>query len=301
MGGPSLHREHRDHALRELFSTVPGISLTRLGIRTPPMARELPADLKLVETAVEEADLLLEDEAGTIWVIEFESGGGDAARLIRHYVAACQRHPDRRVELALVWVRARRPARVRPLRTQRASVAAHQTFLPSLDGRAALERLRARAPGSLSGDDAVELALAPLMDHGPRRAWDVLAELGPLAAALPPAWGPAVVGVMGALGYDALEPEERPRLLEVLGRMPFGQTLFADLRREGEKWGALRKAREDVLEAFAARFEAVPTAVRSAVEETEDLEVLGRWHRAVIRAQTAADAERIVVEGIAAR
>jgi hypothetical protein len=110
---------------------------------------------------------------------------------------------------------------------------------------------------------------------------------------------------MGALGYDSLGPEERPRLLEVLGRMPFGQTLFADLRREGEergeKRGALCKAREAVLEAFAARFDAVPTAVRSAVDETEALDVLSRWHRAVIRAQTAADAERAVLEHIAAR
>ena len=299
MADQPLHREHRDHALRELFSTVPGISLSRLGIRTPPMTRELPADVKLVETAVEEADLLLEDEAGTVWVVEFESGGGDAARLIRHYAATCQRHPDRRVELALVWVRARRPARVRPLRTQRASVAAHQTFLASLDGRAALERLQAHAPTGLASDDAVELALVPLMDHGPRPTWDVLAQLAPLAAALPPAWGPAVVGAMGALGYDTLGPEERPRLLEVLGRMPFGQTLFADLRREGEKRGeergALRKAREYVLEAFAARFDAVPAAVRSAVEGTEDLDRLSQWLRAVIRAQTAADAERAVL------
>ncbi len=87
--------------------------------------------------------------------------------------------------------------------------------------------------------------------------------------------------------------------------MPFGQTLFADLRREGEKLGekrgALRKAREDVLEAFAARFDAVPTAVRSAVDGTEDLDVLSRWLRAIIRAQTAADAERAVLEGIATR
>ncbi len=305
MDGPSLHRQHRDHALRELFSTVPGISLTRLGIRTPPMARELPADVKLIETAVEEADLMLEDEAGTVWVVEFESGGGDAARLLRHYAAPCQRHPGRRVELALFWVRARHPARVRPLRVQRASMAAHQTFLASLDGRAALQRLKARASAGLAGDDAIELALAPLMDHGERPMWDVLAELAPLATALPPAWGPAVVGAIGALGYDSLGPEERPRLLEVLGRMPFGQTLFADLRREGEelgkKRGALCKAREAVLEAFAARFDAVPTAVRSAVDETEDLDVLSRWHRAVIRAQTAADAERAVLEHIAAR
>ncbi len=202
MGGPSLHRQRRDHALRQLFSTVPGISLTCLGIRTPPMARELPADVKLMDTAVEEADLVLSDEAGTVWVLVSESAKGNAARLIRHYAAGCQRHLDRRVEQAPVWVRARRPARVRPLRTQRASVAAHQTFLPSLDGRAALERLRAHAPGRRSGDDAVELALAPLMDHGPRPAWDVLAGLAPLAAGLPAAWGPAVVGAMGALEYD---------------------------------------------------------------------------------------------------
>ena len=98
---------------------------------------------------------------------------------------------------------------------------------------------------------------------------------------------------MGALGYDALGTGERPRLLEVLGRMPFGQTLFSDLEKRGE----LRKARADVLAGLAARFEVAPDPVRRAVDGTEDLELLSVWHRAVIRAATAADAKRAVLDG----
>ena len=47
----------------------------------------------------------------------------------------------------------------------------------SLDGRAALARLRAQAPAGLSSDDALELALAPARDHGGRPMWDVLEDL----------------------------------------------------------------------------------------------------------------------------
>ena len=86
--------------------------------------------------------------------------------------------------------------RVRPVRAQRASVAAHQVFLASLDGRAALDRLRAQAP-ALSNDDALELALVPAMDHGGRPMWDVLEDLAPLAAGLDPEWAAVVVGAMG--------------------------------------------------------------------------------------------------------
>jgi len=286
-----LHREHRDHGLRGLF-TIPRISLRRFGIPSAPMVRELAGDIKLIDTAVEEADDILEDEAGTVWVLEFESGAGNAARLIRHYAAAVQRHPQQRVELALFWDGARRPARVRPVRAQRASVAAHQVFLASLDGRAALDRLRAQAP-ALSNDDALELALVPAMDHGGRPMWDVLEDLAPLAAGLDPEWAAVVVGAMGALGYDALEPADRPRLLEVLGRMPFPQTLFTDL----EKRGALRQAREAVLDAFAARFDAVPNTVQHAVSQAADLDQLHRWHREVVRARDEAEAERAVLDG----
>ena len=182
---------------------------------------------------------------------------------------------------------------MRPIRAQRASVAAHQVFLASLDGRAAVARLRAQASAGLSNDDALELALVPAMDHGGRPMWDVLEDLAPLAAGLDPAWVSVVVGAMGALGYDALEPADRPRLLEVLGRMPFPQTLFTDL----EKRGAVRQAREAVLEAFAARFDAVPDAVQRAVSQAEDLDQLHRWHRAVVRARDESEAERAVLEG----
>ena len=297
---PPLHREHRDHGLRGLF-TIPRTSLRRFGIPSAPMVRELSGDIKIIDTAVEEADDILEDEAGTVWVLEFERGSGNAARLIRHYAAAVQRHPRQRVELALFWDGARRPARVRPVRAQRASVAAYQVFLASLDGRAALARLRAHAPAALGSDDALELALAPAMDHGGRPMWDVLEDLAPLAAGLDPEWAAVVVGAMGALAYDALEPAERPRLLEVLGRMPFPQTLFTDLERRGEERGeqrgALRQAREAVLEAFAARFAAVPDPVQHAVSQVADLDQLHRWHRDVVRARDEAEAARAVLEG----
>jgi hypothetical protein len=296
---PPLHREHRDHGLRGLF-TIPRISLRRFGIPSAPMVRELSGDIKIIDTAVEEADDILEDEAGTVWVLEFERGSGNAARLIRHYAAAVQRHPRQRVELALFWDGARRPPRVRPVRAQRASVAAYQVFLASLDGRAALARLRAQAPAALSSDDALELALVPAMDHGGRPMWDVLEDLAPLAAGLDPEWAAVVVGAMGALAYDALEPAERPRLLEVLGRMPFPQTLFTDLERRGEERGeqrgALCQARVAVLEAFAARFTAVPDPVQHAVSQVADLDQLHRWLRAVVRARDEAEAARAVLE-----
>jgi hypothetical protein len=287
-----LQRAYRDHGFRGVF-TLPRISLRRCGIPSAPMVRELSSDIKVIGSAVEEADDILEDEAGSVWVLEFESGGGNPARRIRHYVAVVGRHPAQRLELALFWARARRPARVRPIRAQRAFVAAHQVFLASLDGRAALARLRAQAPAGLGSDDALELALLPAMDHGGRPMGDVLADLAPLAAGLDPAWVSAVVGTMGALGHDALEPAERPRLLEVLGHMPFPQTLFTDL----EKRGALGQAREAVLEAFVARFTAVPDTVQRAVSQTEDIDQLHRWHRAVVRARDEAEAERAVLEG----
>ena len=122
--------------------------------------------------------------------------------------------------------------------------------------------------------------------------WDVLEDLAPLAAGLDPAWVSVVVGAMGALGYDALGPADRPRLLEVLGRMPFPQTLFTDL----EKRGALRQAREAVLEDFTVLFGSVPQAVEQQVRQTEDIERLKGWRRAILKAGSAAAAERAVLE-----
>ena len=93
---PPLHREHRDHGLRGLF-TIPRISLRRFGIPSAPMVRELSGDIKIIDTAVKEADDILEDEAGTVWVVEFEGGSGNAARLIRHYA------PQVKCRLTMTW------------------------------------------------------------------------------------------------------------------------------------------------------------------------------------------------------
>jgi hypothetical protein len=52
-----------------------------------------------------------------------------------------------------------------------------------------------------------------------------------------------------------------------------------------------------VLEAFVARFTAVPDTVQRAVSQTEDIDQLHRWLRAVARARDEAEAERAVLEG----
>ena len=74
-----------------------------------------------------------------------------------------------------------------------------------------------------------------------------------------------------------------------------GQELFEDLIRDGERQGELRQARAWLLEAFSARFEDPPSAVREAVGTTGDVEQLSRWHRAVVRAPDAATATAAIL------
>ena len=102
---------------------------------------------------------------------------------------------------------------------------------------------------------------------------------------------------MGALAYSALKPEERPFLLEVLGRMSVGEELFEDLRAQGEARGRhegeITDRREAVLEVFTLRFQTVPDTVRREGEAADRLEVLRAWHQAVVLApdaQAAAEA-----------
>ncbi len=49
--------------------------------------------------------------------------------------------------------------------------------------------------------------------------------------------------------------------------------------------------------AFAARFDAVPDTVQRAVSQTEDLDQLHRWLRAVVRARDDSEAQCAVIEG----
>ena len=131
--------------------------------------------------------------------------------------------------------------------------------------------------------------------------WNVVEAAAPLAAVLPANLERGVVSAMGALAYSALKPEERPFLLEVLGRMPVGEELFEDLRaqgreqglHEGEVRGEVRQARAAVLDVLSIRFHAVPDVVRRVVESTDRLDVLHAWLQVVVLApdaQAAADA-----------
>ena len=60
--------------------------------------------------------------------------------------------------------------------------------------------------------------------------------------------------------------------------------------------GRSTRRKKAVLEAFAARFDAVPAAVRDTVAQASDLERLSQWLRVVVRAQDADGAAAAVLE-----
>lgn len=207
-------------------------------------------------------------------------------------------HPGSQVESVIFWGRQHAPER--RLECGRATLNAYQVFLPEMDGTAELQRLgaAARAGATLTDGDILLLAALPLMRHQ-ARMWDVLKAAAPVAAALPEDLERGVVTAMGALAYSALDPGERPYLLEVLGRMLAGQELFEDLREQGREQGRhegeVRKAREDIVDAFEARFGFVPAGLREAVTAVNDLHKLGEWHRAIVRAPDAEAAQKVIL------
>ena len=310
--GPDPPREHKDHALRWLVEHLRNPSPRVFGVPCPEQVQALSPVIPLLETRTAVVDGLVRGVSdGSIWSLEFEMGTPDHGRLIEHHVAVARAYPAARVESVIFWGRQHGP--VRRLRCGRATLEAHQVFLADMDGEAELSRLQstARAGAMLGDGDILILATLPLMRHS-ARVWDVLEEAAPLAAALPADVERGVVTAMGALAYGALRVGERPRLLEVLGRMPAGQELFEALReegraqgrregqaqgrREGHREGELRRARQAVLEAFEARFDLVPDAVRGAVSAATDLGLLSAWHRAVVRAPDAAAAGNTITD-----
>ncbi len=298
---PKPHRERKDHGLRYLFDEVPNPSPRVFGVPCPERVEVLSPVIPLLETKAVVVDGLLRGvDDGSIWSLEFEMGSPDHCRLIEHHTAVARAYPGAQVETVVFWGRDRSGPHV--LRCGRASLEAHQVFLAAMDGDGELRRLRrVVAEGrALTSGDILLLATLPLMHHG-QATWNVVEAAAPLAAGLPPNLERGVVSAMGALAYSALKPEERPFLLEVLGRMPVGEELFEDLRAQGEARGEARgrhegeitDRREAVLEVFILRFHAVPDAVRREVEAADRLDVLRAWHQAVVLApdaQAAADA-----------
>ena len=305
---PDPPREHKDHALRWLFQHLRNPSPRVFGVPCPNEVEVLSPVIPLLETKAVVVDGLLRGVPdGSVWSLEFEMGTPDYRRLIEHHVAVARAHPGAQVESVVFWGRQHAPAR--QLQFSRVTLHAYQVFLPDMDGAAELERLQAAATAGavLTDGDILLLATLPLMRHRGGRIWDVLRASAPVAAALPEDLERGVVTAMGALAYSALDPRERPFLLEVLGRMPAGQELFEDLREQGREQGRkqgreqgrhegeVRKAREDILDAFEARFGYVPAGLRETVAASEDLHRLGDWLRAVVRAADAEAAQRAIL------
>ena len=202
----------------------------------------------------------------------------------------------RAVRTDIFW--GRRPPPERPLQVEQVIFHPRQVFLQSLLAEAELERWRepAAPPGR---EAALELALLPLMRHTLEMRPLLEAAL-PVTERLEPDLRGPTRAAMLCLGYGELHsPTDRAWAREELLHMPVvGQELFEDLIRDGlerglEKGraeGELRRAQQVVLEAFAARFEDPPAALRDAVAQTGDLEQLSRWHREVVRAASSAAA-----------
>ena len=295
---PAPHRERKDHSLRWLFTHLPNPTLRAFGLDCPTFVEARSPVVPLIETKAVVVDALLVGDDRSVWHLEFEMGPANLCALIEHHVAVVRAYPDCPVETVVFWGR---PRSRQPVGCGKASLDAHHVFLAEMDGDAELRRLDglARGGAALTSGDILKLAMLPWM-HQERPMWDVLREAAPVAEGLEPEMRRGVVGAMGALAFGALEPAQRPFLLEVLWQMPVGQELFDLLRqegrqegrREGERQGAMRKAREDVLDAFLARFDRLPVSVQTAVAATDDLALLKEWHRLVIRAQDpqAADA-----------
>ena len=297
MPEPLPSREMKDHVLRLVFSILArGGSLRSLvAADAPRLVRALDSVVPTVQTAAEETDALLEAEDGSIWHLEFQFSGGreQVARWVRYHLAVVERYPDRDVHTVILWGMRRRPVR---LVAGEVVFGARQVLLGEQEGDQLLE---AYSGGHVSPEDAVLLALLPLM-RVRRPMPELIAAAVPVLEPLEPALRLDILTAMSALAYfraSRASPVEQARVLEVLREMAITPNLFEDLKDMGRAEGEAKGRRADVLEAFEVRFEAVPEAVRQAVATEKDGTVLSAWLRGIIRAKDQAEAVRLVTGG----
>ncbi len=273
---------------------------------SPRLLRVVDRHLFAMAPTQEETDRTFLAEDGSIWTFEFQfrDGEADIARMAGYHLSLARQYPKQAVHTVVFWGR-RAPSR-RRLQVQQVVFQPHQVFLRTTFAEEEVERLCQNIQERpLGREAALELAMLPLMRHtlGMRA---LLEKALPVVERLDADLREPTRAAMLCLGYGELHlPADREWARRELLNMPVvGQELFEDLvrdgeekgRHEGELAGALRQAQKAVLEAFAARFDAVPTAVCDAVAQASDLERLSQWHRAVVRAQDAAAAAAAVLE-----
>jgi len=271
---------------------------------SPRLLRVLDSRMWQMAPTQQETDrtFLAEDES--IWTFEFQfrESEVDYARMAGYYLTLLQQHPGRAVQTVVFW--GERQPQEQPLRLQQVTFQPRQVFLQALLAEAELEPWRqcARAGRPLGREAALELAMLPLMRHtlGMRELLDAAL---PVSDWLEPDLRGPVRAAMLCLGYGELQtPGDREWARGELLNMPvMGQELFEDLVRDGlargRQEGELHQAQVLLLEAFTARFDAAPAAVRDAVTRSNDVAQLSQWLRAVVRAPDAADAGRAILGG----
>ena len=285
-----------DQALRRMVAHLVGCDLEMLGIHSGRFVRAFDPEVITVQTQAVRVDGLLESGTGALWHLEFEMGGTDAWRTIWHHIAVRNAHPGRRVHTVVFWGRRKSPKHV--LQSGDLSLAIEEVLVARRQAWPEVERLERLATRgeALSAADGFLLALVPLMD-GARPLPEVVARGIAVAPALPEDLREPVLESMQALAYSRGDAGDRAGIREVLRSMPLPQDLYEDLRKEFRAEGREEEARESLLEDFAVLFGTVPPAVEQLVRQTEDIERLKGWRRSILKAGSAAAAERAILGG----
>ncbi len=289
---PRQPRNFKDRALIWISGLLAGGHVP-LVADSPRLVRAIDRQLFVMAPSEQETDRTFLAEDGSIWSFEFQfrDGEDDAARMAVYHLTLLRQHPGRRVATVIYWGHRLPPAR--PLVLQQVTFHPRQVFLRDLLGEDELARWRLRAEdGPLGREAALELAMLPLMQHMPGMR-NLLEAALPLTEHLEPDLRAPTRAAMICLGYGELQsPTDRSWAREELLGVPVvGQELFEDLIHDGE----LREARVALLDAFTARFEDPPAAIREAAAKTSDLDMLRQWLRAVVRAPDAASATTAVL------
>ena len=306
---PRQPRNFKDRALVWISGLLAGGHVP-LVEDSPRLMRVVDRQLFVMAPSEQETDRTFLAEDDSVWSFEFQfrDSEADVARMAGYHLTLLRQHPGRVVETVIFWGHRLPPEE--PLHLPQVTFHPRQVFLQALlaETELARGRRRAEAGAPLDREAALELVMLPLMRHtlGMR---NLLEAALPVTERLEPDLRAPTRAAMLCLGYGELQsPTDRAWAREELLNVPVvGQELFEDLVRDGlEKGlergleqgrheGELHQAQKAVLEAFTARFEDLPAAVREAVAKTSDMELLSQWHRAVVRAPDAAAAAAAVL------
>ena len=262
-----LSRQSKDIILKHMAGVLGDGFFRRFGIGQAPIARQLPAELPVLEVLTDYADLLCELTDDTIVDLELQSGSapGDLERFADYSWSVWRRH-RKRVHTVVLY-----GPRVTTAPPDRLDAGGHifrlaNILLADQDGEADQDRLKAKRERQepFADQDLVDLVLAPLMRQR-RPMIEMVPKLLQLVDALPLAARAETMGTTVGLAYHYFEAPIAASLLEVLKMSNVLEELIAS---------AIVKGREEAKRAslrtlLRLRFGAIPPAIDRRIEAAD--------------------------------